>query len=167
MRHLIILALTAAISGCFTIPSLGGDTAKLTADELDALRAQLAQCWVPPNGWTDPSQVRVVALLSLSPDGSVRGQPDILEAPQGQYASEAPASAIRAIDRCAPFKLPANKYDAWKQVKVIFDPRDQTPQNTAKSDFVEWDQQRVDKARIQGERPAFRQTVTLLKCDAK
>ena len=32
----------------------------MTASELDALRARLAQCWSPPIGWTDPAEVRVV-----------------------------------------------------------------------------------------------------------
>src|SRR5690606_29374568 len=38
----------------------GNTTAAMTANELDLLRARLAECWSPPIGWTDPSQVRVV-----------------------------------------------------------------------------------------------------------
>ena len=99
-------------------------TAKMTASELDALRAKLAQCWVPPLGWTDPAQVRVVLMLDLNPDGTVNGAPSVLESPQGQYSTTAPESALRAVRRCAPYDLPADKYDAWKQVKVRFDPTD-------------------------------------------
>ena len=36
----------------------------------------------------------------------------------------APESALRAVRQCAPYNLPAEKYDAWKQVKVTFDPRE-------------------------------------------
>ena len=110
-----------------TPPTLGAPTgtsgAKMTANELDALRSRLAQCWSPPLGWTDPSEVRTVLLLDLNPDGTVAGQ-QVVESPQGQYSNQAPESAMRAVRRCAPYNLPADKYDAWRQVKVTFDPRD-------------------------------------------
>ena len=109
-------------------PTLGSPTAptgvRMTANELDALRARLAQCWSPPIGWIDPSEVRVVLLLALNADGSVNGEPQVVEAPQGQFARQAPESALRAVRRCAPYNLPAEKYDAWREVKVTFDPQD-------------------------------------------
>ena len=105
-------------------PTATTTTAKMTVNELDALRARLAECWSPPLGWTDPSEVRVVLMLSLNADGSVSGVPTVLESPQGQYSNAAPESALRAVRRCAPYNLPAEKYDAWKQVKVTFDPRE-------------------------------------------
>jgi colicin import membrane protein len=110
-------------------PTVGSATgaasvSKMTANELDLLRARLAQCWSPPLGWTDPAEVRVVLMLELNEDGSVAGTPQVLEAPPGSYATTAPESALRAVRRCAPYNLPAEKYDAWKQVKVTFDPRD-------------------------------------------
>jgi hypothetical protein len=109
-------------------PTLGSPTAptgvKMTANELDALRARLAQCWSPPIGWIDPSEVRVVLLLALNADGSVNGEPRVVEAPQGQFARQAPESALRAVRRCAPYILPPEKYDAWREVKVTFDPQD-------------------------------------------
>ena len=109
-------------------PTLGSPTAptsvRLTANELDALRARLAQCWSPPIGWIDPSEVRVILLLALNADGSVNGVPQVIEAPQGQFARQAPESALRAVRRCAPYNLPPDKYDAWREVKVTFDPQD-------------------------------------------
>lgn len=105
-------------------PTAPSNNVKMTADELDALRSKLAQCWSPPLGWTDPAQVRVILMINLNQDGSVAGTPDVIEAPQGQYADTAPESALRAVRRCAPYNLPADKYDAWKQVKVTFDPKD-------------------------------------------
>jgi len=109
-------------------PTIGAPSgvpgAKMTANELDLLRAALAQCWSPPIGWIEPSEVRVVLLLSLNADGSLNGQPQVLEAPQGQFSQAAPESALRAVRRCAPYNLPAEKYDAWREVKVTFDPQD-------------------------------------------
>ncbi len=107
-------------------PTLGGTTAaidaEMTATELDALRARLAQCWSPPIGWTDPSEVRVVLVMSLNPDGSVNGDPEVVERPAGRYEQAAPESALRAVRRCAPYTLPPDKYESWKQVKITFDP---------------------------------------------
>ena len=107
-------------------PTLGGTTAaidaQMTATELDALRARLAQCWSPPIGWTDPSEVRVVLVLSLNADGSVNGDPEVVERPAGRYEQAAPESALRAVRKCAPYTLPPDKYESWKQVKITFDP---------------------------------------------
>ena len=107
-------------------PSLGGTTsaidAQMTATELDALRARLAECWSPPIGWTDASEVRVILLLSLNQDGSVNGEPQVVERPSGRYEQAAPESALRAVRRCAPYTLPPEKYESWKQVKITFDP---------------------------------------------
>jgi outer membrane biosynthesis protein TonB len=109
-------------------PSLGGTTsaidAQMTATELDALRARLAECWSPPIGWTDPSEVRVILMLSLNQDGSVNGEPQVEERPSGRYEQAAPESALRAVRRCAPYSLPPDKYESWKQVRITFDPKE-------------------------------------------
>jgi hypothetical protein len=110
--------------GYAPIDSLRNEREVLSGGEVDALRAKLAKCWSPPLGWTDPAQVKVILLLSLNPDGSVAGVPKVLEAPEGRFVTAAPASAIRAAARCAPYDLPVDRYAAWKQVRVTFDPRD-------------------------------------------
>jgi len=102
--------------------TVGSVAAKMTQNELDALRARIAQCWSPPIGWTDPVEVRVVLMLYLEADGSIGTAPQVLEAPGGRYQQAAPESAVRAVQRCAPYDLPAEKYQAWKQVRVTFDP---------------------------------------------
>ncbi len=106
-------------------PSLGGTTsaidAQMTATELDALRSRLAQCWSPPIGWTDPAEIRVVVMISLNPDGSVADE-QVEERPNGRYEQAAPESALRAVRRCAPYSLPPEKYESWKQVRITFDP---------------------------------------------
>jgi hypothetical protein len=95
----------------------------MTMSELDALRARIAQCWAPPPGWVEPTEVRVVVIIALNADGSVAGPPRVVEGPAGRYAQTAPESAVRAILSCAPYALPAAKYQDWKEVKITFDPR--------------------------------------------
>ncbi len=96
----------------------------LTQTELDALRAQIAQCWNPPVGATDADDLKVVLQLQLAPDGTVMGSPQILNSGSSPFFRAAAESARRAVMRCQPYKLPAEKYDIWRDVKVNFDPRE-------------------------------------------
>lgn len=99
-------------------------TAAMTASELDALRAKIRDCWFPPLGWTDPAEVRVVVRMTLNQDGTLLGAPSVVEAPAGRYSRRAPESALTALRRCAPYELPPEKYDAWREVEIRFDPID-------------------------------------------
>ncbi len=59
----------------------------------------------------------------MSPDGTLIGEPRVTSAPSttaGQVYTEA---AMRAVKMCSPFRLPPDKYDAWKIVDWTFDPR--------------------------------------------
>jgi len=40
--------------------------------------------------------------------------------PEFEAAAE---SAVRAVRQCMPLKLPADKYEWWKDVEATFDPR--------------------------------------------
>jgi hypothetical protein len=102
--------------------STGGDTPKMTENELDALRAQVQKCWVLPTGWTDPRQVSVVIRFGLNQDGTVLGAPVVIEGPVGQYGPVSGENAIRAVLRCGPYRLPPEKYDQWKEVQIRFTP---------------------------------------------
>ena len=59
----------------------------------------------------------------LNQDGSLSGEPSVVNSGDGffQVAAE---SAMRAIRRCQPYKMPIAKYDVWKDVEVTFDPRE-------------------------------------------
>jgi len=109
-------------------PSLGTETgraATLTQNELDALRARLRQCWNVPVGLADARDLVVTVRIQFKQDGSLVGEPRVMNSashPAFQVASE---SALRAIRSCAPYSfLPVAKYEAWKDVIVDFDPRD-------------------------------------------
>lgn len=104
----------------------GTDTV-LSAREQDLLKgmlkSQLNGCWRPP-GTGGGEEVPVVELhWEMSPDGSLIGEPRVTSAPSttaGQVYTEA---AVRAVKMCSPFRLPPDKYDAWKIVDWTFDPR--------------------------------------------
>ena len=102
----------------------GSQAAAMTQSELDALRAQVAQCWSPPVGAADASQLRVRIEFGLDRQGNVTRGPEPIEFPASQFGVAAVESAIRAVRRCAPYNLPAEKYNTWRQVRITFDPQD-------------------------------------------
>jgi hypothetical protein len=107
--------------------ALGGRTTTsgeaLSQSEMDALRGQIQRCWSVIPGMADAADVRVRVSMRLAPDGSIEGQPGV-SASGGSEGAQRTLSggALRAVMRCAPYSLPAEKYESWADVVVNFDP---------------------------------------------
>ena len=98
---------------------------KLSQSEMDALRAQIQRCWNVPAGALDAENLRVSVKFKLDPSGAVEGRPEIIDGGGGSGVARAAAeSARRAVLQCAPYNLPSEKYSAWADVIVHFDPTD-------------------------------------------
>ncbi len=96
---------------------------KLSQSEMDALRAQIEQCWVIMAGMEEIAEMRVTVRMRLDKDGAIAGRPTVSSSggpPDARRAFE--GGAKRAVMRCAPYNLPLDKYDAWQDVVVNFDP---------------------------------------------
>jgi colicin import membrane protein len=87
---------------------------------MDALRGQIQACWNPPQG-IDAGSLRVSVQFELDRNGQVTGRPQVIDSSGNRQADE---SARRAVLRCGQngYRLPAEKYDAWRNVIVNFDP---------------------------------------------
>jgi outer membrane biosynthesis protein TonB len=111
-----------------TVRGIGEQTA-MTADLQDALRSQIQPCWSPPVGAPHPERLIVSFDLFLNPDGSVAQPPQLTAdsetaATRDPFVKAAADAARRAIYTCAPFKLPADRYQEWREINpFIFDPR--------------------------------------------
>ncbi len=109
--------------------SLGGERstggATLSQNEMDALRQKLGGCWSIPAGVDDAATLKVSVRFQLDRSGMLQGRPQVVAggaaSGPGRTAAE---SAVRAVQKCAPFNLPADKYDTWAEVVVNFDPSD-------------------------------------------
>ncbi|GGF04222.1 cell envelope biogenesis protein TolA [Stappia taiwanensis] len=102
----------------------GLSNVSMSQSELDALRSQISQCWNPPAGSAGANDLNVRLKVYLRPDGGVDMQPEVLNSSSNPSFTIAAESARRAVLRCAPYSLPAAKYDAWREVIINFDPRD-------------------------------------------
>ncbi len=104
---------------------------RAAATLIQAIRAQVAPCWNPPIGGADVRKMTVVIRADFGRDGRVLGQPSVVSqtgrtAGNGDYARAFAETAQRALLRCSPLKLPADKYDLWKSVEINFDPESMT-----------------------------------------
>lgn len=81
-------------------------------------------CWnIQAGGQLAASQVPRIQ-FDLNRDGSVRGEPRVMNpqaSPEFQLAADAAKSAVL---KCQNFDLPPDKYDLWKRVTLDFDPRE-------------------------------------------
>ena len=108
-------------------PSLGtatGTAGTLSISEIDALRAQIARCWNPPVGVLDAGQLLVRIGMDLNLDGTLAAPPTLLNSSPDPIFAVAAEAAIRAVNRCQPYYLPPEKYQAWQQIHMTFDPRE-------------------------------------------
>lgn len=90
------------------------------------VRRQLKPHWKAPTG-ADAEQLRTEVVISLAEDGRVT---DVrIVGTTGQTASNRPQvklhqeQAARAVRLAAPFRLPAQYYEAWKSLRITFDKR--------------------------------------------
>jgi hypothetical protein len=100
----------------------------MTADLADALRGQIYRCWSPPTGAPNAQDLIVEYDLALNPDGTVgRLQMTMgtaAAAAGNTYTRAAAEAASRAIYQCQPYRLPADRYNLWREINPLrFDPR--------------------------------------------
>jgi colicin import membrane protein len=133
MKPIVTMILAACVAACLTTadngksePSRNGppmSQSELTK-LLATLRDQLVRCWAPPMGTGVPP---VKVAFELNQEGGLASDPVVLPVNPGdmQNAQFDPAakSALRAVRACTPLRLPPARYDVWKEVEIVFDPR--------------------------------------------
>ena len=100
----------------------------MTQSEIAALKARLYRCWNPPVAVREAGELVVEVRISLLPDGSLSGPPELMRVEQAQnpLSQIAAEAAVRAVVQCAPFGdiLRPEKYALWKEIEFVFDPRE-------------------------------------------
>lgn len=121
-------ARSTEISNTSSAGSDTGSAKKLTVALRDQLagmiRDQLQRCWSPPAWVTGAEQLRPVIRIRLNETGGLSEQP-IVVSPSSETAMRAmEESALRAVQRCSPIKIPQQFqtfYSDWKEIVITFD----------------------------------------------
>ena len=109
-------------------PTLGaldlnqGSDDTVTLDEKDALRQQIERCWSPPTGVQGADDLMITLRIRLKPDGSLQAPPELTNSGNSPYFQLAAEAAMRAVRRCEPYSMPPEKYGAWREIILNFDP---------------------------------------------
>lgn len=97
----------------------------MSGSEKEGFRVAVNACWNVDPG-SQAARVTMTVAFKLLPDGRVDGDVQQVSATGGDAGATEIAfqAARRAILRCQSggYKLPADKYDQWKEVEITFDP---------------------------------------------
>ena len=98
------------------------------ASALDAwLTESYLNCWTPPPGMPDGDTYVAQIKVVFNADGSLSGRPVLLNPPSDRAWRAHAESAMRAVRKCDPLKVPAEYmpfFDQWKVETIHFDPRE-------------------------------------------
>jgi colicin import membrane protein len=100
----------------------------LRAQLVGIIQDQLLKCWNVPIALANArGQVVPQVRMKLNTDGSLAGQPGVVNSSSDPLFRVAADSALTATRRCAPLRIPAqfaSYYNDWRDVVVNFDARD-------------------------------------------
>ena len=111
----ILLPMSLSLSACTT--NLRGHRAELAM----VLHSQVQPCYSLP-GKARGKDAAIIE-VRLNPDGSLSQAPKVLSPSSNPLVGRA---ALRAVEKCAPFKIPAEfavLYPTWKVVHITFEAR--------------------------------------------
>jgi len=101
---------------------------KMSVYEMQGLQTQLSQCWKLMAGARYAEDLIVEIKLFVNPDRTIRDAQIVnqLRYMGDGYFRAAADSALRAVrnPHCNPLDLPPNKYELWREMTVVFDPRE-------------------------------------------
>jgi outer membrane biosynthesis protein TonB len=102
--------------------TLQGKDQTLSATTIAAFVQKIRECWIIPPGARE-GNITVKVHILLNEDGSVNGQPEVMNGPGDYLFSTTAQSTITAILGCQNYDfLPKDQYDVWKDLVLNFNP---------------------------------------------
>lgn len=103
---------------------------RLTATEIDKMRAAVSRCWNASAiiGAPEPEKLVVELDIDLNRDGSLSGAPRVVNALEinvsgNRFWKVAEQNAVRAVQACQPYDFfDPTRYQEWKAFTLNFDP---------------------------------------------
>jgi|JI10StandDraft_1071094.scaffolds.fasta_scaffold268418_2 hypothetical protein len=91
-----------------------------------SLRNQVGFCWRGVGDLGLDGQLDVVVYARLNRDGSLSAPAEVRSPEPATALTEDAAIAVEravtAVNRCAPYALPEDKFDWWDEVEIVFAP---------------------------------------------
>jgi hypothetical protein len=111
------------LGGAFDSPAT--ETAQIERNSIDAFRERIKACAPLPAGVSPSDRVSLVIRIALKPDGTLAGQPTLIEASASPKGPALLQSLFAGLAKCQPFNmLPADKYREWRSLDIRFTPQD-------------------------------------------
>ncbi|ALK10718.1 hypothetical protein [Blastochloris viridis] len=99
------------------------EKAKLTPDEIAALKASVQKCWAAPPGIAGDTKLRVMMRVSFKRNGALAGEPALIAGTASRFGPALMRAAQDALRRCQPYAvLPPGKYPQWRMLDLPFTP---------------------------------------------
>lgn len=109
-------------------PNISRFSDVLSMSEMDALRQQLSQCWSIMSGAANAEDQVVELAVVVNMDRTVASAEvvDRFKYSSNPFFRAAADSAMRALrnPNCTPLNVPADKYDTWHKMRIVFDPKE-------------------------------------------
>jgi colicin import membrane protein len=87
------------------------------------LNSAFEQCWNKPLAGGGVAAPIVTLKWNLNQDGSLNGDARVVQTDKSNpLADQAERAALRAVQTCAPFQLPPDMYNMWREVTWKFNP---------------------------------------------
>jgi hypothetical protein len=126
VKYHVSLGLPATAStGDFDAPA--SKPADIASSFIADFRNHLKTCARLPKSVAPSDDVRIKLRVSMTPDGKLIGEPILIEASASMKGPLLMRSAMSALEACQPYAmLPPDKYGEWKNLDLVFTPRDFT-----------------------------------------
>jgi colicin import membrane protein len=112
-------------------PALGapeGRDQKISASEIamigQVIRSCVASKWNVLSGGVSAQETLVKIRLQFNSDGTLNKAPEVMNPQRTPYFVAISESAVRAVQDCEPFNLPAPRYEVWRDIVINFQPKD-------------------------------------------
>lgn len=90
------------------------------------VQSKVERCWSVPAGAKGAADLSVQIKIRLRLDGTIIGVPEIMDTSRmsDTFYRAAAESAVRAVRICAPYELPQDQYNLWRELIFTFDPKE-------------------------------------------
>jgi hypothetical protein len=97
----------------------------MTGAETSGLVFAIQQCWNVPVGLENDASNIITMGVKLNRDGTLEEEPRKIAPLSGSATGilQAFEAARRALIRCQPYDLPAEKYETWREIEIVFNPQ--------------------------------------------